>query len=813
MLLLFALILAEGLGLVAFSQMGTRRAGAQRDVDLRLVHAHGLRRDVQPGAVRQSQGTRRRRRHRRRGRQRRRGCRRLSRERRSDDQQRFHPGQLVASARVRSGVRFTREQKAEERRLYEEALAAHAAADRLRSRNGALLARARSFRCSNVGRGNIAARIAASSAQRRGRCDDHRSLSTDVLRMRARRTHRESWHHANSSSSATAWSGSACSSGSSPKRTISTSPCCARSRAPPTTACSCHAFFSGKTRRGSVARADRTSSSGTASTLHLARSAPSRSTAQRKRRHDLDRARRCPTTSSCSRPAPIRSCRRFRAATAPDCFVYRTIEDLEAIRAAAATQQGRRRHRRRPAGPRSRQGAEGPRPRDACRRVRAAPDGGAGRRRRRPRAAPEDRGARRRHPHRQEHDRDRRRRDSASHACSSRTARRSKPTWSCSPPASARAMSWRAQRGLAVGERGGIVIDDRLPHLRSRHLRDRRVRAVERQDLRARRARLSDGADVCAARLLGRDEPSFTGADMSTKLKLLGVDVASLGDAHVHVRRMRAHTRSSTSASRSTRSSSSARTARACSAAFWSATPTTTARWLQMMLERHAAAGAARRDDRARRRRAAKKARRPASPRCPPSAQICSCNNVSKGAICAAIDAGCTTLGALKNATKAATSCGGCASLVTQILKAELASRGVAVNNHLCEHFPYSRQQLFHLVRVGELQVVRRRARQARPRPGLRHLQAGRRVDPGLVLERVRAEARQGRAAGHQRLLPRQHAEGRHLLVVPRVPGGEITPDKLIVHRRGREEVRASTRRSPAASASTCSARRSTSCR
>src|SRR5918994_6344578 len=87
----------------------------------------------------------------------------------------------------------------------------------------------------------------------------------------------------------------------------------------------------------------------------------------------------------------------------------------------------------------------------------------------------------------------------------------------------------------------------------------------------------------------------------------------------------------------------------------------------------------------------------------PATAPVCSCNNVSKGAICAAIDAGCTTIGALKSSTKAATSCGGCSSLVSQILKAELASRGVAVNNHICEHFPYSRQQLYHLVRVGKL--------------------------------------------------------------------------------------------------------------
>src|SRR5690606_39935510 len=39
-------------------------------------------------------------------------------------------------------------------------------------------------------------------------------------------------------------------------------------------------------------------------------------------------------------------------------------------------------------------------------------------------------------------------------------------------------------------------------------------------------------ARLVAARVLGRDGDAFTGADMSTKLKLLGVDVGSIGDAH-----------------------------------------------------------------------------------------------------------------------------------------------------------------------------------------------------------------------------------------------------------------------------------------
>ena len=55
----------------------------------------------------------------------------------------------------------------------------------------------------------------------------------------------------------------------------------------------------------------------------------------------------------------------------------------------------------------------------------------------------------------------------------------------------------------------------------------------------------------------------------------------------------------------------------------------------------------------------------------PDSALICSCNGVTKGALCAAIDAGSQSLGALKKATKAATSCGGCAPMTKQVLDAE----------------------------------------------------------------------------------------------------------------------------------------------
>ncbi|SQB37063.1 nitrite reductase [NAD(P)H] large subunit [Citrobacter koseri] len=66
----------------------------------------------------------------------------------------------------------------------------------------------------------------------------------------------------------------------------------------------------------------------------------------------------------------------------------------------------------------------------------------------------------------------------------------------------------------------------------------------------------------------------------------------------------------------------------------------------------------------------------------------------------AAINKGCHTVAALKAETKAGTGCGGCIPLVTQVLNAELAKQGIEVNNNLCEHFAYSRQELFHLIRV-----------------------------------------------------------------------------------------------------------------
>jgi nitrite reductase (NADH) large subunit len=284
-------------------------------------------------------------------------------------------------------------------------------------------------------------------------------------------------------------------------------------------------------------------------------------------------------------------------------------------------------------------------------------------------------------------------------------------------------------------------------------------------------------AQVAAQRIAGQSTAVFGGADMSTKLKLLGVDVASIGDAHaatpgaktyaLHDERRQIYKKLVVDAD-----------GKRLLGGVLIGDAGDYGTWLQMMLNslelpefpEELLVPRSSKDD------------APAAGRAvlPDTAQICQCNNVTKGAICAAIDAGCTTVGALKTKTKAASTCGGCAPLLTQVLKAELARKGVAVDNHLCEHFPYSRQQLFHLVRIAELRsfetVLAKHGR-------------GRGCDickPAVASslascwnEFVLARARQPLQDTNDYFLANMQKDGTYS-VVPRVPGGEITPEKLI---------------------------------
>src|SRR6185369_5410692 len=90
----------------------------------------------------------------------------------------------------------------------------------------------------------------------------------------------------------------------------------------------------------------------------------------------------------------------------------------------------------------------------------------------------------------------------------------------------------------------------------------------------------------------------------------------------------------------------------------------------------------------------------------PQSATICACHNVTKKTICDAISDGkVATVSALKACTKAGTGCGSCVPLVSELLTHQLKRAGVVVDNFLCEHFKYSRQQLVHLVRLHQIKA------------------------------------------------------------------------------------------------------------
>jgi nitrite reductase (NADH) large subunit len=329
--------------------------------------------------------------------------------------------------------------------------------------------------------------------------------------------------------------------------------------------------------------------------------------------------------------------------------------------------------------------------------------------------------------------------------------------------------------GLAIGPRGGIAIDN------SCLTSDPDVYAIGECALWGGQifGLVAPGYEMArtAARDLLGVQSAFTGADMSTKLKLMGVDVASIGDPHA-----------SEEGSRSYQFTDERKqvykkiVVSSCGKYLLGGVLVGDAAeygtLLQMMLNRielpespeflilPQADGNA----------------RPALgvDALPDSAQICSCNDVSKGAICAAVCGGAVTIGAVKTCTSAGTSCGGCVALVTQVMKAEMKKQGLLVNNHLCEHFAYSRQELFHLIRVGQIKTFP--ALLAQHGKGLgcdicKPLAASILASTwnDFVLTPVHAALQDT----NDYYLGNIQKDGTYS-VVPRMPGGEVTADGLI---------------------------------
>ncbi|MBC8132820.1 MAG: nitrite reductase large subunit [Deltaproteobacteria bacterium] len=164
----------------------------------------------------------------------------------------------------------------------------------------------------------------------------------------------------------------------------------------------------------------------------------------------------------------------------------------------------------------------------------------------------------------------------------------------------------------------------------------------------------------------------------------------------------------------------------------------------------------------------------------PGGAVICSCNNVDKAAICQAIADGAQAVPALKSCTKAGTGCGSCVTLLTDLLKFELKKAGVAVNTHLCEHFPHARQDLYHLVRLHGIKTfddLLDQHGQGRGceicKPAVASILASAWNEHVLNRKHIPLQDT------NDRFLANIQRDGTYS-VVPRVPAGEITPDQLI---------------------------------
>lgn len=332
------------------------------------------------------------------------------------------------------------------------------------------------------------------------------------------------------------------------------------------------------------------------------------------------------------------------------------------------------------------------------------------------------------------------------------------------------------ESGIALGERGGIVVDDHC--LTS----DKDIYAIGE-------CALWDGkifglvapgykmAQVVADQLSSVDN-SFTGADMSTKLKLMGVDVASIGDAHATTENAKVYTYVNGGDDVYKKIVVSEDNKRLLGAVLIGDT-VDYGNLLQLKLNDMALPEYP--DSLILPQRDGSGSTGLGVEALPDAAQICSCFDVSKGALCQAVSDGATTMGALKECTNAATGCGGCTALVGQVLNKELEKMGMDVNTDLCEHFAYTRQDLYSLIRVGNIKTFDELIEKHGKgfgcdicKPTAASIFASCWND--YVLEKPHV----GLQDTNDRYLANIQKNGTYS-IVPRIPGGEITPDKLIV--------------------------------
>ena len=165
----------------------------------------------------------------------------------------------------------------------------------------------------------------------------------------------------------------------------------------------------------------------------------------------------------------------------------------------------------------------------------------------------------------------------------------------------------------------------------------------------------------------------------------------------------------------------------------------------------------------------------------PDDALVCSCNSVTAGTIRHAVhDEGCADVAAVKSCTRAGAACGSCVATIKKIVGTELAAMGTTVSNALCEHFAMSRRQLFDAVRVSGLatfSAVIERFGTGRGcdlcKPALASILST--LTGTHVLDGENATLQDT----NDHVMANMQKDGSYS-VVPRIPGGEITPEGLV---------------------------------
>ncbi|KIW08955.1 nitrite reductase [NAD(P)H] [Verruconis gallopava] len=165
--------------------------------------------------------------------------------------------------------------------------------------------------------------------------------------------------------------------------------------------------------------------------------------------------------------------------------------------------------------------------------------------------------------------------------------------------------------------------------------------------------------------------------------------------------------------------------------------------------------------------------------------QICSCHNVTKGDIVKSVkDGTCKSLGDVKACTKAGTGCAGCVPLVQSIFNSTMASMGQEVKNHLCPHFEYSRADLYNIIHVKKLQTFPEVMKAAGKEPDSVGCEVCKpaiaSITASLFNKHIVDAPRRGLQDTNDKFLGNIQRNGTYS-VVPRIPGGEITADKLLV--------------------------------